>query len=117
MNLVLQGPSLQKDFVDTIASRVRPTAVERISVRMYDVIFSSIASLCCPSPESGVNAPRLAPCVIAITSHASAINAPALIARGSMKATVRVFCASSASRMRIAASTRPPNVLMSSTIS
>ena len=105
----------------TIASATSPrrplaSAVERISVRMYEVIFSSTAALCSvPSLVIGVTAPMLAPGVIAITSHASAIRAPALIARGCTKAAVRAGCASSASRMRIAASTRPPSVLMSRT--
>jgi phosphoserine phosphatase len=50
MNLVLQGPSLEKSFVDLIASRVGAKTVERISERAFRLKGGapegSVSSLC-----------------------------------------------------------------------
>jgi hypothetical protein len=57
----------------------------------------------------------VAPGAITMVLQASAMSAPAEIARWLMKATVRTGELTRVSRIATAASTRPPNVLISST--
>ena len=113
---------LMTTSLSTMASAMSPrlplaSAVARISARMYDTIFSPTASAWPPGATwMGVAAPIVPPSVMMMLSQARLINAPALIARGWMNATVRGSASSNASRIWIAASTRPPSVLTSITI-
>ena len=74
---------------------------------------TAVGSSSPPPPVMGVAAPMEPPGAMTMSSHASEIRAPAEIARGWMKATVRIGASMSASRMSTAASTRPPKVSMS----
>jgi len=64
---------------------------------------------------TGVAAPIVPPPLMTMRSAASAMRAPAEIARLLTKAMVGTDVVSSASRICTAASTRPPKVLISST--